>query len=194
MMRNALLALGAIIVIGAGFVATFAAWRHMDDARAFALGVPYTNFNWKTAHAQERGCNACHADHLAEDTNRLTVGRDKPELHGIFVTSYGIPMRVEDCLICHNTRTSLSFAGSIHSLHMHSASFTNMGGNCDFVSRHHAAGKIRALQRRDPLRHPQRRQIQSDAGVYAAVERRRHPRPRTRSQGGLTPCSAASSS
>ena len=131
MIRNAVLALGAIIVIGAGFVATFAMWRHMDEARAFALGVPYTNFNWKTAHAQERGCNACHADHLAADTNRLTVGRDKPELHGIFATSYGIGMRVEDCLICHNTRTGASFAGSIHSLHMHSAAFTNMGGNCD---------------------------------------------------------------
>jgi hypothetical protein len=131
MMRNALLALAAIIVIGAGFVVTFAMWRNMDEARAFALAVPYTNFNWKTARAQERGCNACHADHLAEDTNRLTVARDKPELHGIFVTSYDIPMRVEDCLICHNKRASFSFAGSIHSRHMHSASFTNMGGNCD---------------------------------------------------------------
>ena len=104
MMRNALLALAAIVVIGAGFVATFFAWNAMDKRRAFALGVPYTNFNWKTAHAQERGCNACHADHLAADTNRLTVGRAKPELHGIFKTSYDIPMRVEDCLICHNTK------------------------------------------------------------------------------------------
>ena len=131
MMRNALLALVAIIVIGAGFLVTFAMWRNMDEARAFALGVPYTNFNWKTAHAQERGCDACHADHLAADTNRLVVGRDKPERHGIFATSYDIPMRVEDCLICHNMHTSLAFAGSIHALHMHSASFTNMGGNCD---------------------------------------------------------------
>lgn len=127
MMRNALLALAAIIVIGAGFLVTFAMWRNMDEARAFALGVPYTSFNWKTVHAQERGCNACHADHLAQDVNRLTVGRAKPELHGIFVTSYDIPMRVEDCLICHGK----SFAGSIHSLHLHAASFTNMGGNCD---------------------------------------------------------------
>jgi hypothetical protein len=142
MMRNALLALGAIIAIGAGFVVTFAMWHQMDEARALALGVPYTNFNWKTAHAQERGCNACHADHLAQDTNRLTVGRAKPELHGIFVTSYGIPMRVEDCLICHNTRTSLAFAGSIHSLHMHSASFANMGGNCDSCHATTLAGKF----------------------------------------------------
>lgn len=131
MMRNAVLALAAIVVIGAGFVATFFAWNTMDKSRAFALGVPYTNFNWKTAHAQERGCNACHADHLAADTNRLVVGREKPELHGIFRTSYDIPMRVEDCLICHNTKTSLAFAGSIHSLHMHSAAFANMGGSCD---------------------------------------------------------------
>jgi hypothetical protein len=131
MIRNALLALGAIIVIGAGFVISFTVWRHMDQTLAAELGIPYTTFNFKTAHAQERGCNACHADHLAEDTNRLVVGRDKPELHGIFATSYNIPMRVEDCLICHNTKTSLAFAGSIHSLHLHSAGFANMSGNCD---------------------------------------------------------------
>ncbi|HVZ52409.1 MAG TPA: hypothetical protein VG986_10610 [Pseudolabrys sp.] len=131
MIRNALLVLAAIVVILAGFAATFFAWNAMDKSRAFALGVPYTNFNWKTAHAQERGCNACHGDHLAADTNRLVVGRDKPEMHGIFKTSYDIAMRVEDCLICHNTKTSLAFAGSIHSLHMHSAAFANMGGSCD---------------------------------------------------------------
>jgi hypothetical protein len=51
----------------------------------------------------------------------------KPELHGIFATSYDIPMRVEDCGICHG----VSFAGNIHSRHLHAASFTNMGGNCD---------------------------------------------------------------
>ena len=130
MIRNAALALSAIIVIGAGFVITFGVWRHMDHARAIALGVPYTTFNWKIAHAQERGCNACHGD-LADDVNRLVVGREKPELHGIFATSYDIPMRVEDCLICHNTRTTQAFAGSIHSLHSNSAAFTNMGGNCD---------------------------------------------------------------
>ena len=79
------------------------------------------------------------------DTNRLVVGRAKPELHGIFVTSYDIPMRVEDCLICHNTRTSLAFAGSIHSLHMHSASFTNMGGSCDSCHATTLPRKIRAL-------------------------------------------------
>ena len=78
MMRNALVALAAIVVIGAGFVALLRMGA-MDQARAFALGVPYTNFNWKTAHAQERGCNACHADHLAADTNRLIVGaREAP--------------------------------------------------------------------------------------------------------------------
>ena len=131
MIRNALLALGAIIVVAAGFVLTFTVWHRMDQRRAAELGIPYTTFNFKTAHAQERGCNACHADHLAADTNRLVVGRDKPELHGIFATSYNIPMRVEDCLICHNTKTSLAFAGSIHSLHLHSAGFANMGGNCD---------------------------------------------------------------
>ena len=131
MIRNALLALGAIIVIGAGFLITFGVWRHSDQARAGALGIPYTEFNFKTAHAQERGCNACHADHLAQDVDQLVVKREKPVLHGIFVTSYGIPMRVEDCLICHNTHTQLSFAGSIHSKHLHSAAFVNMGGSCD---------------------------------------------------------------
>jgi hypothetical protein len=52
-------ATAAVVVIGAGFVVTFTMWRHMDEARAFALGVPYTNFNWKTVNAQNRGCNAC---------------------------------------------------------------------------------------------------------------------------------------
>ncbi len=127
MIRNVLLALAAIVVIGAGFFATFATWHHMDEARAAALGFPYTNFNWNTAHAQERGCNACHGDHLAADVNRLVVPRAKPELHGIFVVSYDIPMRVEDCLICHGK----SFAGNIHARHLHAASFTNMGGNCN---------------------------------------------------------------
>ena len=131
MIRNTLLAVGAVVVIAAGFLITFGVWRHMDEQRADALGVPYTEFNWKTVHAQERGCNACHADHLAEDTNRLTVARDRVKLHGIFKTSYDIPMRVEDCLICHNLRTNLAFAGSIHSLHIHSAAFANMGGNCE---------------------------------------------------------------
>jgi hypothetical protein len=130
MIRNALLALAAIVVIAAGFVTAFTLWQHLDTARARALGIPYTDFNWKTAHAQERGCNACHADHLAEDVNRLAVARERVKLHGIFKTSYDIPMRVEDCLICHNTKTSLAFAGSIHSLHLNAAAFSNMGGNC----------------------------------------------------------------
>ena len=147
MIRNALLALGAIIVIGAGFVITFTVWRHMDQTRAAELGIPYTTFNFKTAHAQERGCNACHADHLAADTNRLVVGRDKPELHGIFATSYNIPMRVEDCLICHNTKTSLVLrrqhpfaAPAFGGLRQH-------GRQLRFLPRHAAQRKIRALRR-----------------------------------------------
>jgi hypothetical protein len=128
MIRNALLAVAAIVVIGVGFLLpTFAVSQQTNEARAVALGFPYTNFNWKTAHAQDRGCNACHPDHLAADVSRLVVARAKPELHGIFVTSYDIPMRVEDCLICHGK----SFAGSIHSLHLHAVPFTKMGGNCD---------------------------------------------------------------
>ena len=124
---NTLLAVGAIVIVAGGFFATFAMWRHLDEARAVALGIPYTEFNWKTAHAQERGCVACHADHLAADVNRLVVARKKPVQHGIFVTSYDIPMRVEDCFICHGK----SFAASMHSRHLHAAAFTNMGGNCD---------------------------------------------------------------
>jgi len=131
MIRNVLLALGAIAVIGAGFVITFTMWHSADSAKAFALGVPLTEFNTKTAHALERGCNACHGEHLADAVNRLVVGRDTPKLHGIFAPSYGIPMRVEDCLTCHNIKVALAFAGSIHSLHLHSAGFSNMGGNCD---------------------------------------------------------------
>jgi len=131
MIRNLALALAAIVIIGAGFVVTFAMWHQVDRAKAFSMGIPHTDFNMKTAHAMDRGCNACHGDHLAEDVNRLLTARAKPKLHGIFRTSYSIPMRVEDCLICHNTKTKLAFAGSIHSLHLHSAGFANMGGNCD---------------------------------------------------------------
>lgn len=131
MIRNALLAVGAVVVIVAGFLITFAVWRNTDQARAVALGIPYTEFNFKTAHAQERGCNACHGDHLAEDVSRMIIARKSPIRHGIFVTSYGIAMRVEDCLICHNTKSGLAFAGSIHSKHLHAAGFINMGGTCD---------------------------------------------------------------
>lgn len=98
-----------------------------NEERAASLGVPYTDFNLKTAHGLERGCNACHGDHLAADVSNLTVPRPTPELHGIFKTSYGIPMRVEDCYICHGK----SFAGNIHSLHLHSAAFTSLRGSCD---------------------------------------------------------------
>jgi hypothetical protein len=124
---NGLLAFGAIVVVVAGFVATFAMWKNIDQARALAIGIPYTEFNFKTAHAQERGCNACHADHLDKDVSRLVVARAKPTQHGIFVRGYDVPMRVEDCFICHGK----SFAASMHSRHLQTASFTNMGGNCD---------------------------------------------------------------
>ncbi|HZD89571.1 MAG TPA: hypothetical protein VE224_05690 [Pseudolabrys sp.] len=131
MIRNLVLALAAIVVIGAGFVITFAMWHKTDRAKAFAMGVPYTGFNMKTAHALERGCNACHGDHLAEAVNRFMTARAKPQLHGIFRAGYGIPMRVEDCMPCHNSKTGAAFAGSIHAVHLHSAGFANMGGTCD---------------------------------------------------------------
>lgn len=131
MIRNVVLALAAIVVVGAGFVITFAMWRQADSAKAFSLGVPFTEFNMKTAHALERGCNACHGDHLVDAVNRLLTGREHPKLHGIFRNGYGIAMRVEDCMPCHSTKTGLSFAGSIHSLHLQSAGFNNMGGSCD---------------------------------------------------------------
>ena len=139
MMRNAMLAFGTAVVAAACLLvalaiwhpAALAAWRqnHADQARALALGFPDTNFNWNTAYAEDRGCNACHGDQLAATVSQLVVprGPPAPELHGIFATSYGIPMRVEDCLICHGNE----FAGNIHSRHLHDASFTKMGGNCD---------------------------------------------------------------
>jgi hypothetical protein len=99
-----------------------------DDARTVTLGVPYTNFNWKTVHAQNRGCNADHADHLAADVSNVVVANS--ELHGLFITGYG-PMRVEDCLICHGN----SFADGIHSLHLYAASFTELGGNANHATR-----------------------------------------------------------
>jgi hypothetical protein len=127
MIRNALLAAAAVIVVGASFLATFAAWNHMDRSRALALGVPYTEFNWQTANAQSRGCNACHGGHLDKDVSRLVVARKPVKQHGIFVRGYDVPMRVEDCLICHGK----SFAGSMHSRHLHAAAFNSMGGTCD---------------------------------------------------------------
>ena len=131
MIRNALLALAAVVVIGAGFVITFMMWRHTDEARAFALGVPYTNFNWKTVNAQNRGCNACHADHLAADVNRLVVGRAKPELHGIFATSYDIPMRVGR-LPDLPQHTDIARLRRQHSLPASARGrISNMGGNCN---------------------------------------------------------------
>jgi hypothetical protein len=106
-----------------------------NQARAFALGVPYTNFNWKTVHAQVRGCNACHAD-LVQDVNRLTAGRENGfGLHSILATGYGIPMRMEDCHLCHaalkNCCGAKYFADSVHSQHMNTPSFFGMGGNCN---------------------------------------------------------------
>ena len=191
MMRNALLALGAIIVIGAGFAITFAVWHRMDQARAFELGIPYTNFNFKTAHAQERGCNACHADHLAADVNRLVVGRDKPELHGIFATSYDIPMRVEDCLICHNTKTSLpSPAASTRYICIRRASPTWAAIAIPVTARYATANSCSMTT--SPAIRSSTASNTTDAGLFAAVERNSSAisnKPPRR----IEPCSAASS-
>jgi hypothetical protein len=141
MVRNVRLAVAAVVVLSAGFLITFAAGQQTqqqtqqqkDEARAIALGVPKTNFNLKTVYALERGCNACHGDYLAEVTANLTVRRSHPELHGIFVAGNDIPMTVEDCMICHRKDKPRNgiFAGTIHSRHLHSKSFSGMGGNCD---------------------------------------------------------------
>lgn len=128
-MRATLLSLGSIVLVGLGCWSAFAASPEQDQARAVSLGVPYTTYNWQTAHAQDRGCNACHGDHLAADVSQLAVPRREPGQHGIFVTS--APMRVEDCLPCHGAESEMPFAASIHSLHLHSATFTAMAGNCD---------------------------------------------------------------
>jgi len=130
-MRTALLILGSVVVIGVAFGLVFVLWHQQDAARAVALGIPHTDFNWQTAHGQDRGCVACHGTHLAADVSQLLVARPKPVLHGIFATSYDIPMRVEDCLLCHGAKSTLPFAESIHSLHLQSLAFVNMGGNCE---------------------------------------------------------------
>jgi mono/diheme cytochrome c family protein len=130
-MRAALVLFGSIIAIGIAFGVVFALWHQQDEARAVALGVPYTDFNWHTAHGQDRGCAACHGANLAADVSRLVVARPKPVLHGVFTTTTDIPMRVEDCLLCHGATSTLPFAESVHSLHLQSASFVNMGGNCE---------------------------------------------------------------
>jgi hypothetical protein len=132
MRHGKLLALAIVSAVTIGIGVAIAAPKHAnktDEEQAAALGVPYTDFNLKTAHGLQRGCNACHGDHLAEDVGTLVVPRPAPapELHGIFKTSYGIPMRVEDCLICHGN----AFAGDMHSLHLHSAGFASLQGGCD---------------------------------------------------------------
>ncbi|MGO9772126.1 MAG: hypothetical protein ACLPSW_21780 [Roseiarcus sp.] len=129
-MRNRLLAAAAIAVIGVGSLVALGAaraddTRAQDQARALELGVPYTDFNWNTAHAQFRGCSACHTD-LAAEVSNLSVARTDPGKHGVFFSGYA-PMRVEDCLICHG----VTFAEPIHSLHLLSTSFGQMGGNCE---------------------------------------------------------------
>ena len=130
-MRAVLVTIGALLLVGIVFGVVFVVWHQQDEARALAMGVPYTAYNEQTAHAQDRGCAACHGAHLAQDVSGLVVARPKPELHGIFVTSYDIPMRAEDCLMCHGGKTTLPFAESIHSLHLHSTAFLAMGGNCE---------------------------------------------------------------
>jgi len=123
--------LGALAVVAAVFFGVYSLWHRGEAARAAAMGVPYTTFNVMTQHALDRGCEACHTDRLASDLNSLVVPRDHPIIHGEFVTSYGIAMRVEDCLPCHGERTTLPFAEDIHALHLGSTAFANMGGSCE---------------------------------------------------------------
>jgi hypothetical protein len=122
-------------VVSASFLATAVSQDKADEDRAFALGVPYTSYNWKMAHANQRGCNACHADQLAETVSNMTVRRAKPPLHGIFVIGQGIAFRVEDCQICHTKEDEVStapeYADTIHSVHLFSSGFTGMGGSCE---------------------------------------------------------------
>ena len=86
-------------------------------------------------HAQNRGCNACHTDYLADATNSTPVRRAKPELHGIFVVGYDIALRAEDCQICHTKKKGFpaipKYADSIHSMHLYSSGFSSMAGNCE---------------------------------------------------------------
>jgi len=123
-LRSALFILIGLLVLGVGSVAVS---QQGQPSRASAMGFPDTPYNRNTAHAQDRGCDACHADHLAADVSRLYVPRGQPEQHGIFVTSYDIPMRVEDCLPCH----AGSFGAAIHASHLHSAGFISLRGGCD---------------------------------------------------------------
>jgi hypothetical protein len=130
MLRGALFGLATIGAVSLGIVLALAQPKQTatsDQDRAFKLGVPYTTFNMRTAHGLERGCNACHGDNLADVVGMLAVPRPGPELHGNFATSYGIPMRVEDCLICHGK----AFAGNMHSVHLHSKTFAALQGGCD---------------------------------------------------------------
>ncbi len=132
MRRSALLGLATVGIASLGIALALAQPKQAaipDQDRAFELGVPYTTFNMRTAHGLERGCNACHDGHLDAVVSNLAVPRPAPapELHGNFAISYGIPMRVEDCLICHGK----AFAGDMHSVHLHSKAFVSLQGSCD---------------------------------------------------------------
>ena len=119
-----------VILVAVVFCGAFYAWHQETATQAQRIGVPPTAYNLMVVHANVRGCAACHSD-LAADVDALVVGRSVPVLHGTFTTSYGIPMRVEDCMPCHGPSTPLPFASDIHSIHMGSPAFANMGGTCD---------------------------------------------------------------
>jgi hypothetical protein len=123
--------LSAVVVVAALFWLAFSLWHQSDARKAYAMGFPDTLYNWHTIHAEGRGCNACHGSHLADDVNKTVVFRNAPQLHGIFATSYAIPMRVEDCMPCHGGKSTAPFAEQIHAIHMQSAAFANMGGSCE---------------------------------------------------------------
>lgn len=151
MMRKLFLVGGLIAIAGICGAPAFAAPPNSpDQARAEALGVPYTPYNWQVAHVQDRGCNACHGGNLAAIVSQVHVPRSKMPIHGKFATSYNIPMRVEDCLPCHANNKRLAFADAIHSIHLFSAPFTTMHGNCASC---HAVVKGRFLLYDDETRY-----------------------------------------
>lgn len=82
-------------------------------------------YNVAVLKAEERGCNACHD--LSDALEMLPLSH--PRLNNMYIND---ELSVEMCIVCH---TFLGYYGvdlaeSMHSLHMLSDSFKEIGGDC----------------------------------------------------------------
>lgn len=114
--------------------------------------VPYNTYYLK---ADDRGCNACHAD-LAEQLNASIYP------HADLTNSYGIQITVQMCLDCHTfgygyITNQNSFGSLIHGIHS--------TGQADCWNCHVATGSGEGMQLWDEVKHEQLRGITAVADV-----------------------------